>query len=59
LIRMRTADIVRLLALAMIWSASFVFIRVLAPVLGPVWVATAHVPLPCSIRCSTRSRRTK
>jgi drug/metabolite transporter (DMT)-like permease len=42
---MRTADIVRLLALAMIWSASFVFIRVLAPVLGPVWVATARLLL--------------
>jgi drug/metabolite transporter (DMT)-like permease len=40
---MRTADIARLLALAVIWSASFVFIRVLAPVLGPVWVATSRV----------------
>lgn len=37
---MRTADIARLVALSIIWSASFVFIRVLAPVLGPVWVAT-------------------
>ena len=42
---MRPADIARLLALAIIWSASFVFIRVLAPVLGPVWVATARVLL--------------
>jgi len=33
---MRPADALRLLALAIIWSASFVFIRVLAPVLGPV-----------------------
>src|SRR6478752_5236808 len=40
---MRTADIARLLALAVIWSASFVFVRVLAPVLGPVWVATSRV----------------
>ena len=40
---MRTADTVRLLLLAVIWSASFVFIRVLAPVLGPVWVATSRV----------------
>ena len=40
---MRPADIARLLALAVIWSASFVFIRVLAPVLGPVWVATSRV----------------
>lgn len=42
---MRTADIIRLLALAIIWSASFVFIRVLAPVVGPVWVATARLLL--------------
>ena len=42
---MRRADIARLLALAIIWSASFVFIRVLAPVLGPVWVATARLLL--------------
>jgi drug/metabolite transporter (DMT)-like permease len=41
----RPADGLRLLALAIIWSASFVFIRVLAPVLGPVWVATARLLL--------------
>ena len=40
---MRPADTARLLALAVIWSASFVFVRVLAPVLGPVWVATSRV----------------
>ena len=32
-----------LLALAVIWSASFAFIRVLAPPLGPVWTATLRV----------------
>jgi drug/metabolite transporter (DMT)-like permease len=42
---MRAADAFRLLALAVIWSASFVFIRVLAPVLGPAWVATARLLL--------------
>ncbi len=42
---MRSSDIARLLALATIWSASFVFIRVLAPVLGPVWVATCRLLL--------------
>jgi drug/metabolite transporter (DMT)-like permease len=42
---MRAADAFRLLALAIIWSASFVFIRVLAPVLGPAWVATARLLL--------------
>ena len=35
---MAQADIARLLALALIWSLSFVFIRVLVPALGPVWV---------------------
>lgn len=42
---MRAADIARLLALSIIWSASFVFIRVLAPVLGPVWVAASRMLL--------------
>ena len=42
---MRPADVARLLALAAIWSLSFVFIRVLAPVLGPVWVATTRLGL--------------
>jgi drug/metabolite transporter (DMT)-like permease len=32
------ADFARLIALALIWSLSFVFIRVLVPPLGPVWV---------------------
>ena len=41
--RMRGPDVARLLALAVIWSASFVFIRVLAPPLGPVWTATLRV----------------
>jgi len=35
---MARPDIARLLALALIWSLSFVFIRVLVPTLGPVWV---------------------
>ena len=42
---MRPVDVARLLALAIIWSASFVFIRVLAPVLGPVWVAALRLLL--------------
>lgn len=40
---MRGSDVARLIALAVIWSASFVFIRVLAPPLGPVWTATLRV----------------
>jgi drug/metabolite transporter (DMT)-like permease len=34
---MRTADLIRLLSLAAIWGASFLFMRILAPVLGTVW----------------------
>ena len=40
---MRGADIVRLVALAAIWGASFIFVRALAPVLGPVLTATSRV----------------
>lgn len=40
---MRSADVARLVALAVIWSASFAFIRVLAPPLGPVWTTTLRV----------------
>lgn len=40
---LRGADIARLAALAVIWSASFVFIRVLVPSLGPVWTATLRM----------------
>jgi len=40
---LRPQDIARLVALALIWSASFVFIRVLVPLLGPLWVATGRL----------------
>ena len=40
---MRSADIARLVALATIWSLSFVFMRVLVPVLGPLWTAALRV----------------
>ncbi len=40
---MRPADIVRLLLLAAIWGGSFIFMRVLAPVLGPVLTADLRV----------------
>jgi drug/metabolite transporter (DMT)-like permease len=39
----RPADTARLVALAAIWGASFIFIRVSAPVLGPAWVAEGRV----------------
>ena len=40
---MRLADIIRLAVLAAIWGSSFIFMRVLAPVLGPVVTADARV----------------
>jgi len=49
---MRNADIARLAALALIWSLSFVFIRVLVPVLGPVWVATGRVTIAGVALCA-------
>src|SRR6478672_2403747 len=36
---MRPADAARLVALAAIWGASFLFIRIVAPVIGPVATA--------------------
>jgi len=39
----RNADVARLTALAAIWGASFIFLRVLAPVLGPVITAAVRV----------------
>ena len=40
---MRGADLARLVALAVLWSASFVFIRVVVAPLGPVWTATLRM----------------
>ena len=40
---MKPIDLVRLVVLAAIWGASFIFIRALAPVLGPVLTATSRV----------------
>lgn len=42
---MRPADYGRLVALAAIWGAAFIFMRVAAPVLGPVWTAELRVLL--------------
>ena len=41
--RMHGPDVVRLVALAVIWSLSFVFIRVVVGPLGPVWTATLRM----------------
>lgn len=40
---MRSADLVRLLVLAAIWGASFLFMRIIAPVLGALWTAELRV----------------
>ena len=40
---MRRADFLRLIALAAIWGASFLFMRIIAPVLGPLWTTEIRV----------------
>jgi len=42
---MRPADYGRLVALAAIWGASFIFTRVVAPSLGAIWTAESRVLL--------------
>jgi drug/metabolite transporter (DMT)-like permease len=42
---MSAADLARLIALAALWGASFAFIRVAAPVVGPLWLAESRVAL--------------
>lgn len=40
---MRKADFIRLIILAAIWGASFLFMRIVAPVLGALWTAEIRV----------------
>ena len=42
---MKAADYARLIALAAIWGASFIFTRVVAPSLGAIWTAELRVLL--------------
>lgn len=42
---MRNADLARLLILAAIWGASFLFMRLIAPVLGALWTAEVRVAI--------------
>lgn len=42
---MRRADFFRLITLAAIWGASFLFMRILAPVLGALWTTQIRVTL--------------
>jgi drug/metabolite transporter (DMT)-like permease len=42
---MRRADFLRLIILAAIWGASFLFMRILAPVLGALWTTQIRITL--------------
>ena len=42
---MRSSDFLRLFGLAAIWGASFLFMRIIAPVLGAFWTAEIRVGL--------------
>ena len=42
---MSTANLFQLLLLAAIWGASFLFMRIAVPVLGPAWLIEARVAL--------------
>jgi drug/metabolite transporter (DMT)-like permease len=46
---MRSSDLARLLLLAAIWGASFLFMRILAPVLGPLWTAQMRVAIASGV----------
>ncbi len=40
---MTTKQLIQLLCLAAIWGGSFIFMRVLAPVFGPIWTASMRL----------------
>lgn len=42
---MRLSDVLELLLLAALWGGSFLFMRIAAPVLGPVWLIESRVLL--------------
>ena len=42
---MRVSDITRLIGLAAIWGASFLFLRIAAPVLGTAWVTELRISI--------------
>lgn len=56
---MKTSDIAELLLLAALWGGSFLFMRIAAPILGPIWLIECRVLLaglvllPLLIRQST------
>ncbi|MEL6816376.1 MAG: DMT family transporter [Cyanobacteria bacterium J06598_3] len=42
---MKTSDIAELLLLAALWGGSFLFMRIAAPILGPIWLIECRVLL--------------
>ncbi len=42
---MRVSDVTKLFLLATLWGGSFLFMRMAAPVLGPVWLIEMRVLL--------------
>lgn len=60
---MRLSDVVELLLLAALWGGSFLFMRLAAPVIGPVWLIELRVllaglallPLLCQMLLAQRS----
>lgn len=49
---MKPRDLLTLIALAAVWGASFLFLRVAAPVVGPVAVAASRVSLAAILLCA-------
>lgn len=48
---MKTIDLIRLLALAAIWGGSFIFLRILAPVLGPFLTTNLRLLIAGVVLC--------
>lgn len=42
---MAPIDLISMLTLAALWGASFLFMRIAAPVLGPIWLIEGRVLL--------------
>ena len=54
---MKLSDVLMLLTLAALWGGSFLFMRVAAPVLGPVWLIELRVLLAVPILLALAVRR--
>jgi len=54
---MKTRDVAELLLLAALWGGSFLFMRIAAPVLGPVWLIECRVLLAGLVLLPLLARR--